>query len=645
MADAFPLSGGIDPKAFPFVIAHLHRQGATGSLKVDGPSYQKAVYFRGGRILFGSSNDPKDQLGAILIETGRIAPEQLEEVNAKVGPGNPLAKVLAESGFVNQRELSEAARTKVERILADIIFYDSGSFEFEDGVLPKGAVDLKLVTERLIVAAVRRIQDRSFVLRHIDGLDVVLVQTADAGSKIAELDADTTVLPQRFDGRRNIKDAAAEARLDEFDAAKISCALLFLGFVEKARPQALEETQGDQPALFTPGDLGAELDLGEEARLAVDGLRQDSPETDVTMLITEPPDFDTSPPTPLDLSPMPEPEPERPAEPPIPPPPPRRTTPVPIPEPQPEPESEPSTIIIPGPGEGPETTGAYATQPDEETPDPRTPVPSPANAPPSKEDLAALDALLNARHVEGPLAPFDKGAPRSNDPRWEPRFDGGGRRVHRAQAGRGKLFGAIAVLVLAAGAAAWFLLIAPRLEGPGTTAPAPTSVAAAPTTTLAVPGTTLAAPLPSAPPELSAPATTPPATTLPAAPPPPPPTTVPPRVEKAGSLADARAAFRRGAFGEAARGFTASLRSARDTYTVQLLVACSDETVSKAVEAVSAPDLFIVPVTYKGRSCYRMCWGLYDSEPRARAGIGSVPEYFRKGGASPKAVTAASVLP
>src|SRR5262245_63391123 len=103
MADALPISGSIDPKAFPFLLMDLHRQGATGSLKVEGPSYQKALYFRGGRILFGSSNDPRDQLGAILIENGKLTPEQLEDVNAKVGTGNPLAKALADSGFVNQR--------------------------------------------------------------------------------------------------------------------------------------------------------------------------------------------------------------------------------------------------------------------------------------------------------------------------------------------------------------------------------------------------------------------------------------------------------------------------------------------------------------------------------------------------------------
>src|SRR5262245_24457055 len=215
MADAFPLAGGIDPKAFPFLITHLHRQGATGSLKVDGPSYQKAIYFRGGRVLFGSSNDPRDQLGAILIESGRITPEQLEEVNAKVGSGNPLAKVLADSGFVSQRELGEAARAKVERILSDVIAYDTGSFEFEDGVLPKGAVDLKLSSERLVLAAVRRISDRTFVLQHLS-MDTVLAPTGAMVTALAEIQGESAGLHEALDGRRTLKNAITQTRLDEF---------------------------------------------------------------------------------------------------------------------------------------------------------------------------------------------------------------------------------------------------------------------------------------------------------------------------------------------------------------------------------------------------------------------------------------------
>src|SRR5438552_9200537 len=257
VADTLPISGNIDPKTFPFLLTDLHRHGATGSLKVEGPTYQKALYFRGGRILFGSSNDPRDQLGAILIESGRITPEQLEDVNAKVGPGNPLAKVLADTGFVNQRELSEAARAKVERILSDVIAYTSGAFEFEDGVLPKGAIDLKLSTEKVVLAAVRRVSDRAFVLRHLDNLDVVLSAQPDKATAIADVQAETGGLVEQLDGHRTLKEAAGRTRLDEFEAAKVACSLLFLGLVGRGAVQPAFRARGSK-----------ELDLGATASAA-----------------------------------------------------------------------------------------------------------------------------------------------------------------------------------------------------------------------------------------------------------------------------------------------------------------------------------------------------------------------------------------
>jgi hypothetical protein len=247
MPEAFPVSGNIDPVSFPHLLVDLHRHGATGSLKVTGPVHPKALYFRGGRVLFGSSNDPRDQLGAILIESGRITRDQLDEVNAKVGPGNPLAKVLAESGFVNQRELGEAARLKVETILADVLSWDSGSFEFEDGVLPKGAVDLKLSTEKLLLAAVQRVSDRAFALRHLE-LATVFEPAPEGETALSEVRADVWPLLERLDGRRTLKDAIALTRMDEFEAAKIACAMLFLGIVRRKATS------------------GQEVDLAEEAQ-------------------------------------------------------------------------------------------------------------------------------------------------------------------------------------------------------------------------------------------------------------------------------------------------------------------------------------------------------------------------------------------
>ncbi len=78
---------------------------------------------------------------------------------------------------------------------------------------------------------------------------------------------------------------------------------------------------------------------------------------------------------------------------------------------------------------------------------------------------------------------------------------------------------------------------------------------------------------------------------------------------------------------------------------IQLLIACSSDTVQKAVDSGSASDLVILPVDFKGRDCYRLVWGVYPSATRATAALSTVPEYFRNGGAAPKVLGVSEVIP
>jgi hypothetical protein len=644
LADAFPISGSIDPMAFPFLLMDLHRHGATGSLKVEGPSYQKALYFRSGRILFGSSNDPRDQLGAILIQTGKITPEQLEDVTAKVGPGNPLAKALADTGYVNQRELSDAARAKVESILSDVIAYTAGSFEFEDGVLPKGAIDLKLPTERLVLASVRRLSDRNFVLRHLDGLEVVLAPGGDMASKLPDLQPDAGGLPEQLDGKRTLKEAASQTRLDEFEAAKVACALLFLGLVQRAPAEppgiVAEEAPvklADDP-LFNmnmAGSEGPELDLGDTARESIE-VRAAPPRT-----------------------PAPTPPPEPSIALPPPPPPPAPSVPVAMmaaaaPDPlQPEPEpffipDVPPTVMMPPaesmaegePERTKEDTKPLAVTPatvmmpaaesfgfENDIEEPSMPPPA-ATLRPSKEDQAALDALLSA--------PSPATAARERLARTEARIPAASPRppVRRSTTGPSTIVLGVATLVLIAAAvgAAWYVWgRAPAGSGtkqaavpPATTAPAATSTPE-PTASAA---TVTATPVPVLP--------------SPRAPVPPPPATQT-RTAPA-NLAEARTLLLSGNLDAAAQGFAATVKAApASSASVQILVACSPETVQKAVQNAGSPELFIVPVHYKGRDCYRLCWGLYESASRAASAVPSLPEYFRKG-ATPRVIAASEIV-
>jgi len=193
--------------------------------------------------------------------------------------------------------------------------------------------------------------------------------------------------------------------------------------------------------------------------------------------------------------------------------------------------------------------------------------------------------------------------------------------------------------------------------GRGSTAPPSTTItyAAPPPTAGAAPPTTLA-PLP--PPTTLAAV---PATTLLAAPPTPvsvptpvarplatpPPATPPPTTASAANLLEqARRALRSGNYDEAARAFAAHIRRApAGTATIQLLVACSTDTVQKAMSEVGSAELFILPVSYKGRDCYRMAWGVYPDSARAASAVRSLPDYFRRGGAAPRVMPASDVVP
>jgi septal ring-binding cell division protein DamX len=112
------------------------------------------------------------------------------------------------------------------------------------------------------------------------------------------------------------------------------------------------------------------------------------------------------------------------------------------------------------------------------------------------------------------------------------------------------------------------------------------------------------------------------------------------------SQGDARALLRAGSFAEAAQSFAASLTpGARGRFSHQLLTACAPETIAKAVQAVTSDELFILPVKFQGRSCYRLCWGVYDNRTAAEAALGSVPAYFRQGGTSPRLSPLPELLP
>src|SRR6185436_8617261 len=119
--------------------------------------------------------------------------------------------------------------------------------------------------------------------------------------------------------------------------------------------------------------------------------------------------------------------------------------------------------------------------------------------------------------------------------------------------------------------------------------------------------------------------------------------------------ADSGAAATRGSGGEFGFGFGQRLIDAgtldratevfsralaplpRERYTLQMMIACEAETVRKA-RGGTRPDegLFVLPMLVRGRGCYRVLWGVFESkEAAARAAL---PPYFVASGIAPAVV-------
>ncbi len=597
-------SGSLSQKPVLDLLVELHSEAVTGSLKLERAPLQKAVYFRDGQILFAASNDPKDQLASILVEEGKLGPDQMQVAQARVSPGNPLAKVLTELGYISQRELAEAARIKVEKILTDLYGWKEGTYQFATKSLPKGAIDLELSTPRLMLNSIRRIEDRDWVLKQLDSLETILSPGSALATFIQDTQADEQAAEvlRLADGVKSIQQIGAVSPLGEFEVCKILAAALIVGALEKAGSAVVTATED---AFSFPSEE-------PQVQPAAPDLEVSVPET------------------------------------------PFGNETLGLPTPDPVPPVSSATVF-----QAPDETSFHVpaapsgdAEAEEKTIFDAVPPPLP-NAEPSFEPQPAPIPSASQLMIDEP----------------EPDTEGeiGGRRAPRPMKMRGGasrssggfLKVLVAVVFVAAAAFGVYFFVWPLVGGGGDASPGsgtPTSVAGATTTATPVPAastsvdpgtgsvdprSTGAAPPPAGTRPMPPSATTSslPSTATPTSgstrPAPAPPTTPAPSRSGTG-----RALLRSGNLVEAARAFETELQRSGKRFTIAVGLYCNQANAGRLVSGFDASEqLYVLPATVSGQNCFRVVWGLFDSQESAEQGIAAVPAGIRAGDVSPVALS------
>jgi hypothetical protein len=598
-------SGSLTRKAALEILVELHRGGVTGSLKLERAPLQKAVYFRDGQILFAASNDPKDQLASILVEEGKLGPDQMQVAQARVSPGNPLAKVLTELGYISQRELADAARIKVEKILTDLYGWKEGTYQFATKSLPKGAIDLELSTGRLLFASIRRVQDRAWVLAQLGSLDSVLSPSAEREAFIQESHAEPLAAEvlRLADGVKSIKQIGAVSNLGEFEVCKILAAGLVVGCLRKAGSVAASQEAFAFPA-------------------AEPSLPEPSPSVGVETIglpVTEAPKEPMSYDTIFQAA---------------------------APSTSPPAEEGGKTVFDPGSFRSRGTTGAARSR---------------APAPESRRPAPASDFIIDEPEPE--TSDEGRKPPRPRKAR------GSAAATASSSGGLLKWAGVAALAAAAAFSVYHFVWPLLGGSGGGSTpttvtTTAPATTAATPPT--ADPRAGAVAPV-TAPPAMPPPAATPSTSTsvAPTAPVPapspsassaPPSTTTAPRpapgpsgaakppsapTSSGGGGSGGRALLRGGDLRAAANAFQQELRAESSTrFTIALGLYCNEENVARMISGTEeSPNLFVLPASVQGRACYRVVWGLFDTREAAERSKGSLPTSLQAGDAAPVALS------
>ncbi len=174
---------------------------------------RKSVYFRDGQVVFASSSDRADRLGAVLWRYGVVAREELERCGRLVRAGRPRGQVLVDEGLLTPGELYTGMTLQVRDIVLGAFHEADGEFAFVEGPFDeRNAVKLPERTRDLLLQGMKRAEEVEQLREGLPDLDQP-VRPAAAGADA--LEPREARLVEALDGRRTLREVLAELDLPE----------------------------------------------------------------------------------------------------------------------------------------------------------------------------------------------------------------------------------------------------------------------------------------------------------------------------------------------------------------------------------------------------------------------------------------------
>lgn len=231
-----------DVQSFPLadLLSLLHAAGKSGLLTFSKGPVEKSISLRGGEVVFASSNQLCDRLGACLMQAGLITLAALREAERRWSPTERFGRILVENGSLTARDLWYGVKDHVEVIVRSLFAYPDGFVHFWEGeVEPDDVVKLCLSTRGLIAEG---LEQRDELLRFVAHLEDPGVTLSTVAGVRDDLPGNGRAVYDAIETCEGFPAVCRRAGLDPVSTARTVHLLELLGAVEICRapnPQAL----------------------------------------------------------------------------------------------------------------------------------------------------------------------------------------------------------------------------------------------------------------------------------------------------------------------------------------------------------------------------------------------------------------------
>lgn len=248
------LQGNIERFTLPEIFQLVSTGRKTGTLGIQRDDNIVMVYFQDGSVIYGYGPRKTYHVGRMLVENGRISPEQLDESIAwqaqNQRTGKRLGQILIEKQYIDRADLEEVIRKQVEELIFSLMSWDRGSFKFYEDQFPtEEEITVCLSTENVVLEGLRRLDEMVRLKDYLPDFQTVyqLAPSEPGQKRDLSLEPEEWNVLALINGHRSVNDIVAASSMESIETLKRLASLQLAGLIG---PTDKPATDGDKLAVM-----------------------------------------------------------------------------------------------------------------------------------------------------------------------------------------------------------------------------------------------------------------------------------------------------------------------------------------------------------------------------------------------------------